>query len=80
MDAYQAARNSRTQQVLRDFSPDELRKTAELLDRLAGAFVSTSANPDVPCMQCEIYYPGALPVRRVRAAQLPFTSTTKAPS
>jgi hypothetical protein len=56
MDAYQAARNSRTQTILQQFSADELRKTAELLDRLAGAFVSTSANPNVPCMQCEIYY------------------------
>lgn len=56
MDAYQAARDSRTQMVLQQFSPDELRQTAELLDRLAGAIVSTGPNPDATCMQCEIYY------------------------
>jgi DNA-binding MarR family transcriptional regulator len=56
MDAYQAARDYRTKMALKQFPPDELRRTSELLDRLAVAIVSSSANPDTVCMQCEIYF------------------------
>jgi DNA-binding MarR family transcriptional regulator len=56
MEAYQAARDHRTQLALEQFPPEELQRTAELLDRLAGAIVSTSPNPDATCMQCEIYF------------------------
>jgi hypothetical protein len=41
--------------AFRQFAPEELQKTAEVLDRLAGAIVSGSANPNAICMQCEIY-------------------------
>jgi DNA-binding MarR family transcriptional regulator len=56
MEAYQAARDHRTKLALQQFPADELKRTAELLDRLAGAIVSSSANPNATCMQCEIYY------------------------
>ncbi len=56
MDAYQAARDHRTKMALAQFPPGELQRTAELLDRLAGAIVSTSPDPEAICMQCEIYY------------------------
>ena len=56
MDAYQTARDYRTKMVLGQFAPEELRRTSELLDRLAGAIVSSSSNPDAACMQCEIYF------------------------
>ncbi len=56
MDAYQAARDYRTKLALSQFPADELRRTSELLDRLAGAIVSGSADPDAVCMQCEIYF------------------------
>jgi DNA-binding MarR family transcriptional regulator len=56
MEAYQTARDYRTRMALENFSQDELRRTAELLDRLAGVIVSSSSNPDAACMQCEIYY------------------------
>lgn len=56
MEAYQTARDHRTRMVLKQFSPEDLRKTSELLDRLAGAIVSDSPHPDAICMQCEIYY------------------------
>jgi len=42
--------------ALQQFAPEELQRTADLLDRLAGAIVSGSAHPDAPCMQCEIYF------------------------
>jgi DNA-binding MarR family transcriptional regulator len=56
MEAYQAARDYRAKKALSQFPPDELRRTSELLDRLAGAIVSGSAAPDAVCMQCEIYF------------------------
>lgn len=56
MDAYQAARDNRTLKALQEFPAEDLKRTAELLDHLAGAIVSTGPNPNAPCMQCEIYY------------------------
>ena len=56
MEAYQAARDYRTRLALQQFPAEELKKTAELLDRLAGAIVSSSADANAVCMQCEIYY------------------------
>lgn len=55
MDAYQTARDYRAQMAFRQFSPEELRKTSEILDRLAGAIASEGSNPNDTCMQCEIY-------------------------
>jgi DNA-binding MarR family transcriptional regulator len=55
MDAYQTARDYRAEMAFRQFTPEELRKTSELLDRLAGAIVGDGANPTATCMQCEIY-------------------------
>lgn len=56
MEAYQAARDYVAKTALQQFSPDELRKTSELLDRLAGAIISRGSDPDAVCMQCEIYF------------------------
>jgi DNA-binding MarR family transcriptional regulator len=56
MEAYQMARDYRTRKALQQFNEAELKRTAELLDRLAGAIISDSPEPNAPCMQCEIYY------------------------
>jgi len=56
MDSYQTARDHRTRMALQQFAPEELRRTSELLDRLAGAIVKSGSDPDAPCMQCEIYF------------------------
>jgi len=56
MEAYQAARNHRTRMALKQFAPEELKRTSELLDRLAGAIVSEGSDPNAICMQCEIYF------------------------
>jgi DNA-binding MarR family transcriptional regulator len=56
MDSYQAARDRRAQVAFQQFTPEELRRTSELLDRLAGAIVSSGSDPDAICMQCEIYF------------------------
>jgi DNA-binding MarR family transcriptional regulator len=56
MEAYQTARDHRAQLAFQQFSPEELRHTADLLDRLAGAIVSGGPDPAATCMQCEIYF------------------------
>lgn len=56
MEAYQRARDIRARAAFDQFAPEELRRTSELLDRLAGAFVAGSSEPDAVCMQCEIYF------------------------
>lgn len=54
--AYEEARHKRASVAFAQFSEEELRQTSELLDRLAGAIVNPSADPEHLCMQCEIYY------------------------
>jgi DNA-binding MarR family transcriptional regulator len=56
MDAYLAARDQRVGAVFSHFSAEELRRTSEVLDRLAGAITSSGADPEAVCMQCEIYF------------------------
>ncbi len=55
IDAYQTARDHRARMAFRQFAPEELRRTSDLLDRLAGAIVSDGSDPNATCMQCEIY-------------------------
>jgi len=56
MDSYVAARDRRARVVFSQFSGEELRRTSEVLDRLAGAITSSGADPEAVCMQCEIYF------------------------
>jgi DNA-binding MarR family transcriptional regulator len=56
MEAYEAARDNRAGLALGQFRPEELRRTSELLDRLAGFIARSAADPSVDCMQCEIYF------------------------
>ncbi len=56
MDAYLAARDERVGAVFSHFSAEELRRTSEVLDRLAGAITSSGADSSAVCMQCEIYF------------------------
>jgi len=55
LDDYQSARKRRLGRIFRQFPAAELRKTAELLDRLAGAIVMQSGDPEELCLQCSIY-------------------------
>ena len=56
LSAYEAAREECAARAFAQFSDEELRRSAELLDRLAGAIVNTTTDPEHLCMQCEIYY------------------------
>jgi len=56
MEEYQAARDYRTKIAFEQFTAEEIERTSQLLDRLAGAIVSGASRPAAVCMQCEIYY------------------------
>jgi DNA-binding MarR family transcriptional regulator len=56
LEAYETARDERAAAAFAQFSPEELDRMAELLDRLAGALVHPLAGTPHVCMQCEIYY------------------------
>lgn len=53
---YKAVKDRKLGKVFRRFSPSDLRRTAELLDRLAAQIVDHTANPEELCLQCGIYY------------------------
>ena len=55
IEAYEAARDKLVATVFAEFSPGDLKTTAEILDRLAGVIVSQGADPDAICLQCEVY-------------------------
>jgi len=53
LETYEAARNQKAAEIFANYSPEQLRRTSELLDHLA-AEIEHSAK-DQLCMQCEIY-------------------------
>lgn len=64
LGAYDAARNRKLAGVFRDFSPAQLRRTAELLDRLSAGLVQHTGKANELCLQCGIYYRRKCLVRR----------------
>jgi DNA-binding MarR family transcriptional regulator len=56
LDSYEAARNETAAKVFSQFSPEELRHTSELLDRLAAGIAGQCADQECVCLQCEIYF------------------------
>ncbi len=55
LEAYESARDRLVAKIFEQFSPRELRQTAEILDRLAGVIVSYGTDPEAICLQCEVY-------------------------
>ncbi len=56
LETYEAARNQKAAELFSQFSPEELRHTSEVLDRLAAGIVKRHADNPQVCMQCEIYF------------------------
>jgi len=54
--AYDAAKDRKLTSVFRHFSPQDLRRTADLLDRLSAGIVDHTAQAEELCLQCGIYY------------------------
>jgi DNA-binding MarR family transcriptional regulator len=63
--AYDAARDQRLAEVFRSFSPAELQRTAEILDRLSAGIVDHNAKPEEVCLQCGIYFREQCLVRKL---------------
>jgi DNA-binding MarR family transcriptional regulator len=55
LNDYQSARKRRLARIFRQFPAAELRKAVGVLDRLAGAIVMQSGDPEEVCLQCSIY-------------------------
>jgi len=53
---YDAAKDRKLASVFRHFSPQDLRRTADLLDRLSAGIVDHTAQAEELCLQCGIYY------------------------
>jgi DNA-binding MarR family transcriptional regulator len=54
--AFETVRSRRLAEVFERYSPEELHRSAKLLDHLAASIVATSANPAEVCLQCGVYF------------------------
>lgn len=54
--AYESARQQAVQEVLERFSPGDLRRATELLDRLAVALYNQIDSAEAVCLQCGTYF------------------------
>ncbi len=63
--AYQVAQRVRLSSVFRRFPAAELRKTANLLDRVSATLMDHGAAPDELCLRCGIYVRDRCLVRRI---------------
>jgi DNA-binding MarR family transcriptional regulator len=54
--AYNAAKDRKLASVFRQYSAEDLQRTAELLDRLTADIVDHTAKEEEVCLQCGIYY------------------------
>ena len=63
--AYDVARNRKLASVFRSFSPEDLRRTTEILDRLSAGIVDHNAKPEEICLQCGIYFRDDCLVRKL---------------
>lgn len=63
--AYDAAKNRELAKIFSRFSLAELRRTAELLDRLSAGIVNRHSRPEDVCLQCGIYFRQDCLIRRL---------------
>jgi DNA-binding MarR family transcriptional regulator len=54
--AYNTAKDRKLARVFRQYSAEDLQRTAELLDRLTSGIVDHTAKEEEICLQCGIYY------------------------
>jgi hypothetical protein len=55
LDKYEASKRRQLSKVFADLDPEDLRRTADFLERLTKGIVHDSANPEEICLQCGIY-------------------------
>lgn len=65
LHAYEQGKERKLQRLFREFPADDLRRTAELLDRLSAGLIDHTADPEQICLQCGIYYRDRCLVRQL---------------
>lgn len=65
VEAYEEARNKKMAGLFEKFPAAELRRAAELLDRLSASLVDHGADPEEICLQCGIYFRDKCLVRQL---------------
>jgi DNA-binding MarR family transcriptional regulator len=65
VEAYEEMRNRKMARLFDAFPAGELRRTAELLDRLSASLVGHGANSEAICLQCGIYFRDKCLVRQL---------------
>ncbi len=63
--AYEEAKQRKLAGLFRKFSEDDLRRTADLLDRLSADIVDHTGQGDEICLQCGIYFRERCLVRQI---------------
>jgi DNA-binding MarR family transcriptional regulator len=63
--AYDARRDERLREIFRPFSPAQLERVAETLDRLSAGIIDHHARPEEVCLQCGIYFREKCLVRKL---------------
>lgn len=54
--AYDQARERKLAKVFREFPPEALQQSMEILDRLSAGIINHTAKPEEVCLQCGIYF------------------------
>lgn len=63
--AYDSTKDRKLAKIFGEFAPAELRRAAELLDRLSAGIVDHTAKPEEICLQCGIYFRDKCLVRQL---------------
>ncbi len=63
--AYDRAKQRKLTGLFHEFSEDELRRTADLLDRLSADLVDHHGSADAMCLQCGIYFRERCLIRQI---------------
>jgi len=56
LDAYEAARREKLEDIFAQFPSEELQRAAELLDRISADIVDHTADSEELCLKCGIYF------------------------
>jgi len=65
LDAYEQKKRRKLAEVFQGFAGDELRRTADLLDRISAGLVDHHSHEREVCLQCGIYFRNECLVRKL---------------
>jgi DNA-binding MarR family transcriptional regulator len=56
LETYESVRAEKLGRVFREYSPENLRRMSDMLDRVSAEIVNHTAKPEEVCLQCGIYF------------------------